>query len=340
MTTSGYDEDRATTEAARWLVALEEDPEDEGLRADFAAWLAADPENPVAWAHTSDIYRMMATPPPMHAAHWAPYLAERDEARAVPSAAGGAVRPLRPRPRTRRLAFAAAAAALAACVALVLAPSLMLRLQADYVTATAETRSLRLADGSTVRLAPESAIEVAFAGSQRRVRLLKGEAFFEVTRDPGRPFQVASGRVETTVLGTAFDVRMGREGAAIAVRDGHVRVEYAGASPPVFAHLEPGDWISVGWNGRMARGAMPPAEAASWLHGQIVARDRPLAEIVDDLRRYYAGIIVLADDALGRQHVTGVYNVAEPVAALQAIVGAHGGAVRRISPWLLVVSGG
>jgi transmembrane sensor len=75
---------------------------------------------------------------------------------------------------------------------------------------------------------------------------------------------------------------------------------------------------------------------APWLHGQIVARDRPMADVVDELRRYYGGAIVVADGTLHGRRVTGVYNLADPVAALRAIMGAHGGSVRQVSPWLLL----
>ncbi|MPY75509.1 MAG: DUF4880 domain-containing protein [Alphaproteobacteria bacterium] len=326
MTRSGEDEDRVTTEAARWLVALEDDPDDAALRVRFDAWLAASPANAAAWANTSDIYDMMGRVPPAHAGHWEAPLPH----------------PLPP-PRTslrRRFAAGVVAAALAACLALVVMPALMLRMQADYRTTTAELRSIRLADGSTVRLGADSAIAVTLAHGERGVRLLKGEAVFEVTADPDRPFRVAAGEVETTVVGTAFEVRMNGEAVSVAVREGQVRVDYASAAPPVSERLSAGDWVQVGWTGHVERGGVPPGDVAAWLQGQIVARDRPMAEVVDELRRYYGGMIVLADGALGRERVTGVYNVADPVAALRAIAGAHGGSVRRISPWLLVVSGG
>ena len=74
------------------------------------------------------------------------------------------------------------------------------------------------------------------------------------------------------------------------------------------------------------------------MQGQIVARDRPLADVVNDLRRYHVGAIFLTDSDFGAQRVSGVYNLGKPVAALQAIAAAHGGVARAISPWVLVVS--
>ena len=343
MTTSEENRDRATLEAARWVVTLEEHPGDAVLRARFEDWLSASPENAVAWADSADLYDMMAQTPPAHAEHWAPYLAEGGEARAAKVDTEKRNMPgrpplatSRPRPRRsgrRRVALGAVAVALAACIAVFVVPPLLLRLEADYVTATAEQRSFDLADGSRVHLAPASALTVALDEDGRVVRLLEGQAYFEVTPDPERPFRVAAGDVTTEVIGTAFDVRLGARGAAVAVGEGRVRVDHSTAQD-----LRAGDWVQVGWDGSLRRGNAPPEEAGFWRQGQFVVRDRPLADAVDDLRRYYAGFIVVTDYALGARRLSGVYNLADPVAALTAMAGAHDAVVRQISPWVLVVS--
>ncbi len=335
------DKERATAEAARWLVSLEEEPGDRELRARFEAWLAASPANADAWANTSDIYDMMAKTSPVHTDHWAPYVAARGDDQ--PAAATGVShgqpsdRALRRRkPTRRRIALGAAAAALAACLIITVMPSVLLRLDADYVTSTAESRSIQMGDGSTVHLAPDSAITLD--GDARRARLMKGEAFFEVAPDADHLFTVAAREVQTTVLGTAFNVRLEDRGAVVAVREGRVRVDHATVQPPASEGLKAGDWVRIGWTGSVQRGTAPPDEAGGWMQGQIVARDRPLAEVIDDLRRYHTGIIFLTDSDFGEQRVSGVYNLADPVAAAQAIAEAHGGAAREISPWVLVVS--
>ncbi len=215
-------------------------------------------------------------------------------------------------------------------------PGLVIRFQADHVTSTAEVQSLGLDDGSIVRLGPDSAIDVVYEAGERRVRLLKGEAFFEVKPDPNRPFRVVTRDVETVVLGTSFNVRFTGDGAEVSVRKRSGWRRHRKSQE----RLEPGNWAQVGWNGSVQRGAMPPDEVAPWLHGQIVARDRPLGDVVDELRRYFPGAIVVASSGLGSRRVTGVYNLADPVSALRAIAGTHGGSVTQLTPWLLVVRGG
>ncbi|WP_296322982.1 FecR family protein [Reyranella sp.] len=329
MTGSQEEQDRIATEAARWLVALEEDPDNAALLARFETWRRADPEHEVAWLSTSDIYDLMAHTTPVHAANWQrPVTRPRSHARRNPPGRRPSMR--------RRAAASLVAATIAACLALIFLPGLVIRFQADHVTQTAEVQTLRLEDGSIVRLAPDSAIDVAFRAGERRVHLLKGEAFFEVRPDPQRPFRVVARDVETTVLGTSFNVRLMRDGAEVSVRSGLVAVDTKGRQE----RLEVGDWVQVGWNGVMHRGGIPRDEVAPWLHGQIVARDRPLADVVDELRRYFPGAIAFAASGLGSRRVTGVYNLADPASALRAVVGTHGGSVSEVTPWLLVIRGG
>ena len=65
-----------------------------------------------------------------------------------------------------------------------------------------------------------------------------------------------------------------------------------------------------------------------------------MRDVVDRLRPYFRGTIILAPSAPAGRSVTGVYNLADPVAALRGIARAQGATVSRITPWILLVSGG
>lgn len=327
MSTRGRNEDEAVKQAACWLVALEEAPDDAALRARFEAWLAASQANRDAWSGTSEVYDFIGTPE---------YVAHRAARQAL--SGRRLVRLLGRHPIGRRAGLALAGFAVAAGVALLLLPGIVLRLQADLVTAVAETRSLELQDGTTIDLGPDSAVAV-LPGPSRAVRLLKGQAFFHVARDPQRPFRVAANAVETTVLGTAFDVRLQQDGAVVTVREGLVRVDYAG-TPRFSELLAAGDWASIAAPDIVDRGVVPPAEVAVWQAGRIVARDRAIADVIDEIQRSFPGAIVMPNEAFGRRRITGVYNLSDPEAALRAVVGVYGGTVHRFSPWLLVVFAG
>lgn len=317
MTSDG---EQAGREATQWLIALRETPDDSAVRARFEAWLAASPANQAAWAETRRLLDLVT-------------LTRRAAAAPTIELAKG-----RARRHPRRLVIGGAIAALAACVMLVVGPGLLLKLQASHTTTTAEIRSLRLDDGSVVRLGPESAVDVAFRPGERRVRLLQGEAFFEVVPDAARPFTVESGGVRTTVLGTSFDVRLAGAATDVTVREGIVRVVDDKATPPVSERLVAGDHVRVDRRTGVVRATRSPEETSAWLRGELVANDRTVADIVDELSRYHRGTIIIADGGLARERTTGVYKLADPAKALRAVASAHGATVRQISPWLIVLS--
>jgi len=230
------------------------------------------------------------------------------------------------------------AAVVVACLIAALSPMLVLRLQADHATGTAELSSLRLDDGTSVRLGPASALRVDFFPDERRVRLLSGEALFDVASDPARPFRVITRDATTTVLGTRFGVVQLADGTSITVARGRVGVA-AAASGSSF-DLRPGDWVRVGADGTADKGTGLPDHLLEGPGPRLAVRNRPVAEVVERLRPWFAGRILIADDGVGQKPVTGVFHAADPHAALEAIVGPQGGRVIRVTPWLLIVSKG
>lgn len=319
--------EKAGREATAWLIALQEDPDDGEVRARFAAWHASSRDNQRAWAEAQHLWNVLG-----ETEHASP-LPSTPYPDATAPVNGQAVQ------RSRGRYFAAAAAGIAAvCLAAVFQPAVSIWLAADYSTSTAEIRDIPLEDGSMVHLGAGSAIEIAFSSSARRVRLLSGEAYFEVKPDAGWPFKVEAGDVETTVLGTAFDVRMMSDGVAVAVSHGRVGVEGPQARDSLKAPLEAGDWVHIDRGGKVERGNDAPELAGGWRTGMLVVRDRPISEVVDQVRRYYSGTIVLAESGLGSRRVTGVYDLGKPVEALRAAAQVHGANARQISPWVTVVS--
>ncbi len=326
------DAERTSNEATDWLILLQEEPDDAELRRRFDEWLKARPENQSAWAATKTFADVAALLPAARASHEAASVVAHDGPVAQVSR-------LKPRTAGRRWAMPAMALAAAACLALWTGPALLLHLRADHVTGTAELRQLDLPDGSRVTLAPASAIAVADDRQGRRVRLLAGEAFFQVRPDPARPFRVTARDVEATVLGTSFDVRLGSDDVAVSVEEGIVAVAAAGASVDTAAKLAAGQFVRVATGGGTTRGSEQPELVAAWRQGQLYAQETRLGDAVDQLRRSFGGTIVLTDRRLADRRITGAYNLADPEDALRGMARVHGATVRRITPWLLVVSG-
>lgn len=338
---AGQTRDAASREATDWLILLQDDPEDRALRDRFERWLHADPLNRAAWDATARAAHMMADAPAIHEARWRPALESSPQPPSPPRTTREASRshPRFGRRLRRRTAAVVGAMAVAACLVLLVVPDLASRMRADIATATAEVRAVALADGSTVTLGPESAISVRYGPDARHVDLLAGEAYFDVVPDRDRPFRVMAGTVRARVLGTRFDVRRGDEGTAVSVAEGTVRVEDSAAAPPFSVILTEGRAALLDGRGTVHRFAVVPDQVAPWRDGRLVAQDEPVEDVIDRLRPYHDGVILVTGSALADRTVTGVYNLDDPMAALSGVVRAHGARVRRITPWIVLVSG-
>lgn len=312
--------ERIGMEASDWLIRLRERPDDRGLASAFAAWRDADVAHDRAWEEMEALFEMIGSVEPRHPEYLVP-------AAVAPSALPqiGKVR--------RKWSFAAVAAAVA-CLTILGGPEIILRLQADHMTAAGRMANVALDDGSRVRLGPDSAIAVAYTPSHRDIRLLRGQAWFEVRPDASRPFRVEADGIAATALGTAFDVRMIGQDRSVAVGHGRVRVE--GRASTV---LGAGDWVSAAPGKAPSSGHQASDLAGIWRSGSVVIRGRTVAEAIDELRPWYKGRIVLADDAIGRRRVTGIIGLSDPEDALRALIQPYGGSILRITPWLMIVTG-
>lgn len=317
----GETDDRVSLDAARWLVSLEDNPDDRRLKDAFAAWLAANPAHRAAWEATSGVYDMMGP------------LFDGEHGAAGP--AGCRVPRAR---RSVRRALWMAPIGLAAAVALfVLAPDWYYRVTADYATAPAQRATIRLADGSEVSLAPRSAIDVAYRpGGAREIRLLRGEGFFRVVHDAARPFRVLGGAIRVTDIGTEFDVRLSATMSEVAVRSGKVRVDGARR---LSADLGAGERLRVDGRNGLSRSVEDRENVGAWAtSGQLVLQDASFAEAMERIGPYCGGKIVLTDRSLNGGKVTGVFNLSAPDAALKAMADTQGATLHHVTPWIIVVS--
>lgn len=93
-------------------------------------------------------------------------------------------------------------------------------------SSTVYTRFITLPDGSSVVLHAGSTFDYPnkFTGETREVTL-SGEAYFDVSHNPGQPFIIHTGKIKTTVLGTAFNIKSDENHVTVSVTRGKVRVE-------------------------------------------------------------------------------------------------------------------
>lgn len=319
--------DRAVREAVDWTILIDDDPDGAELRARLDAWRRDDPLHERAWVEASHASDLIAQTKKVVLFRTAPHQPKPAEAPLRRTA-----RRVRP---GRRIILSGAVAAAAAWVAI---PQMLLHVRADHITATGKQKILTLDDGSTLRLAPDSALRVSYADDSRNVELLSGEAYFEVKRNPARPFNVRSDNATVTVLGTGFDVRQGNGGTDVAVNHGRVRVTSADGTRGSII-LGGGQWAHMPRSGQIASGSGSAKLVGAWTDRRIIAVDRPLSEVLADLRRYHTGAIVLTNSKLGHSSVTGTFEADDPFRAASLIVQPHGGKVQQFTPWLIVVSG-
>ncbi|MBS7810439.1 FecR family protein [Roseococcus pinisoli] len=225
------------------------------------------------------------------------------------------------RPALRRRSAWMASAVVAAGILLFFTLDGPVRLQADVVAGLDEQPTLTLPDGSTVQLDSASAIAVTFDATRRDVRLLRGEAYFRVVADAGRPFTVQAAGGSSTALGTEFDVRLMAEGAEVGVMQHAVRVVApVSGGPAQEATLREGQQVVYGSDGRLGaiRGA-DPAAIAAWRGGTLVVENATLASVVERLGRRTRTRIVIATDTLARRRISGSFDISDPLAALTVL---------------------
>lgn len=317
MTDDAPDDDKLFEDALDLIIRLQNDPSNPVTRDLVASWRARGPSHEAIWSEIAEIHGMAGK-----------VLQERRQ--------GAAARP----GLTRRNVVLGGVAGLAAAGAgAAFGPDLLLRLRADHATSTAELRRITLADATVVTLGPDSAIRSAFSPALRRAELLMGMAFFEVAPDPARPFEVTAGRLTATALGTAFDVGMDWDLLTLTVDEGRVSVEGPGPALAQGETLAAGGWLSFNRNTLgVESGVREPGGIASWREGMILAEREPIAAVVARIARWQPGQVVILNPGLGAQRISGVFDLRNPLAALEAVVHPRGGKVRQVSPWLTLIS--
>ncbi|MFT8421791.1 MAG: FecR domain-containing protein [Gluconacetobacter sp.] len=226
--------------------------------------------------------------------------------------------------------------AAAAVLLVFLGPDVALRLRADSVTGRQEVRTIALADGSQVVLAPQSAIASHFADGRREVLLLKGEALFTVRHDAAHPFTVSARGLTVTDVGTVFDVdTQDADGVTVAVREGRVSVDgIASDRAPIL--LGTGEALSVR-DGATETGTVTSAEVGAWVQGKLVVHDRPVSEVAARLSRYTKGPVMVYGKALAAERVTGIYTLTDPQGALQMLADGQNARVIQATSWLTIL---
>lgn len=335
----GYqDGSSITREACAWIAQLDGDaaPSPEDMAA-LREWMSRSP------AHREEITRL--------AELWSRLHLLTELAAAAP--AGRAAHARHGRRPMIRFALAAAAVVTLAVGGLLwrqaLAPA---DPGSSYRTGVGEQRRVVLADGSTLLLNTASTAVVAFGPHERRVRLDRGEAHFEVERDAARPFVVEAGDGLVRAVGTAFSVRRQGLGAEVSVTEGRVELSVATEAPTADAApraaaaermlLSAGQ--QVRFDSRVEAVADVPAEELqrklAWRQGLLVFAGDRLDHVIAEVNRYTRQNIEFDDPALGELRIGGQFRIGETEALFRALEEGFDVRVRRDGQRVVLSSAG
>jgi transmembrane sensor len=312
--------------AFAWLSLLHDRPS-AGDQLTFSQWLRADPAHAEAYAQAQVVWELSESP--------ARTLAD-EEALALQGFLDAMDRPRRP-----ALLRWSGALAMAACLLLMVSlgtgwqPQRWIDdLGADYVSAPGEIRTVTLADQSQVTLDADSAIAVDFSRGERHVQLRRGAGFFTVTHT-GEPFVVAAEQGEARVLGTQFEVRLQPHGAQVTVLSGRVGVtaERGGEQQILTA----GQQVAYGDGAAEKLHAVDSEGQLAWRQGWLTYYKSTLGDVVEDLRRYYPGRIVLLNDELAARKVSGSFPSKDPQAVLSSLQGVMGFEQHQVLGHLIIL---
>jgi transmembrane sensor len=316
----------AHEQATAWFARQRMHPLPEREAVEFRTWLKADPANTQAWSRCERVWACVegvCDDPRM--------LAIREQAR---HRAGERLSGT----HGWRLAGTMAASLVVGAVAWwgfttptvprVLAQTLAHHVASDTSSAlireastqVGERSFLVLADGSKVTLNTASAVRADYSGHDRRLTLLRGEAFFDVAKDPTRPFVVTAGSREVIAVGTAFNIRLQDRQVRVTLVEGKVRVvrsRLADTSSGVQDSMDQALTLIAG--SALVTDAddaehverLDANRATSWRNGRLVFDGERLADVVAEMNRYSRETLVIANPALKDRKVSGVFEPTE-----------------------------
>jgi transmembrane sensor len=305
-------------QAAYWWTVFQDGKATAAEHREFADWVARSPERVEAYLQVARTHQALKKP----GLRWPQTSAEElvRAARAAPADPVALPRraPVitRERRHSPRLAFALAAS-------LIVAVSIawtMYHQPEQYLTALGEQRSVMLGDSTRVTLNTDSKIEVELRDDHRIVRLVQGEALFEVAHDASRPFDVTANNVTVRAVGTQFNVDARPRETTVTVIEGRVAL-MTGSAPLLLA----GDRLTVDAAGGVrVVNEVDLRAGIAWTRHQLVFDRRALGDVAAEFNRYNRGRIIVEGDTLRAQEVTGVFHANDPrsfVAFLSGIPG-------------------
>lgn len=311
VSTLAPSEELLLEEATRWFVRARSGDISQAERQDLLAWLKAAPQHAAAmdivsrsWTVSEQAGRSYTLAPALMRAR---SLCDSHAARSRGWA----------RTWLRSAAFAGVALTAAAVTTVTLLSN-----QQTYATPRGEQLNALLPDGTRVRLDAATRLEVRYGVFSREVRLVSGEAEFDVghgrwTTQAWRPFRVAAGPIQVWDKGTRFTVRRRHEALRVVLVQGAVELRDP-AARTVRARLQPGEAAELTPDGGLTVSPVDLTSALAWQRGELALRGATLASALAEFGARMP-ISFDVDPTIGAKPISGVYHVNDPVGFLNAV---------------------
>lgn len=187
---------------------------------------------------------------------------------------------------------------------------------------------IRLSDGTNVYMnaASELKYPAAFCKENRIVHL-SGEAYFEVTKETGRPFYVVANDIQIQVYGTSFNVNThSLNHIETVLVEGEIGLKRKGASQEV--RMKPGQLASYNCaNGNVELMEVDVQQYIAWKNGYFAFDGKSLEEIMATLSLWYDVEVFFQNKAAKKLVFTGSMkkysDISRILNAMTEIVGVH-----------------
>lgn len=307
-------------QAATWIWRLDREGRTPMLLAELDGWLGADTRRRGALLQAEATWMML------------------DRASQIPVTEDVSSAPaMEPRRWGRRAWFGVGgsiAASIAAAFLFLLQPD------ARYDTGVGEIRRVQLADGSSVVINTQSAVDFDEKARRRIVRMTHGEAWFKVAKDRTRPFVVEAGSVRVQAVGTAFSVRRRTNGAEILVTEGVVETWVTGAEGHR-VRIAAGERGFVADNAAIRTRAAEPTEidrTLAWRNGKIDLHGETLGWAAAEFNRYNSRDQIVVHPSIAGERLFGVFRTDDPHGFAAAVAISLGDKVSRTADGTIMLS--
>ena len=184
-------------------------------------------------------------------------------------------------------------------------------------------RFINLPDGSSVILNENSRVELSknFNSNGLREVHLYGEAYFDVTHDPKKPFIVYAGKVKTTVLGTAFNIKESSlaKTVTVTVTRGKVKV---GDSQRTFNVIVPDEQVVIDESSTKHTKKLIKAESViEWTNEDIYFDDVSIKDVAKQLQERFKVSIVFSNEQIKSCRFSATFMKGESLSQILKVIG-------------------